>query len=181
MHASVNIRHFFHKQWNNVTDPKFWKVYCRINVVRMLLECELVAYESNYLIFGETTRWGNPCAISTACVWLQRGSPPAAQNARSVFSSCRVIEEHIELASGPAGQVSKVMATLLSGHSSPVPSVIMHTHTHTHISQTGHLHHQIKQEPSLSISHHIYNEQETINRHISTQYYCISHAHKSKH
>ncbi len=130
MHASVNIRHFFHKQWNNVTDPKFWKVYCRINVVRMLLECELVAYESNYLIFGETTRWGNPCAISTACVWLQRGSPPAAQNARSVFSSCRVIEEHIELASGPAGQVSKVMATLLSGHSSPVPSVIMHTHTH---------------------------------------------------
>lgn len=142
-------------------------------VVRMLLECEHVAYESNYLTFGEPTHWGNLCAISTTCVWLQRGSPPAAQNAGSVFSSCHVIEEHTELASGPAGKVSKVMATLPSGHSAPVPSVIKQTH----ISQTGHLHRQIKQDPSLSISSHV---QQSINRHISTKCYCISHAHISK-
>jgi len=117
MHASVNTRHFFHKQWNNLTDPKcILQNKCCQDAVRMWT-CGL---RVKLLIFGETTCWGNPWAISTACVWLQRGSPPAAQNAGSVFSSCRVIEEHIELASGPAGKVSKVMATLLSGHSSPI-------------------------------------------------------------
>ncbi len=37
---------------NNETILPTLNVYCRINVVRMLLECELVSYESNYSYLG---------------------------------------------------------------------------------------------------------------------------------